>query len=215
MFVGADGAEYGDLDILDEMDVHDEGFVAVRDLLRNLSDSFRYFYDFGDGWDHEVTLIRAHADEESGSNEPLCVTGTGACPPEDCGGIGGYARCLDAMANPSGDYEDEWLAWARARMPEDVHAFDVSEANRTMRTLVRRDARLAWPDDNLEWSITPDEAELPIKLGYVGAGGWIVPSIIYDVLDDADDMDRRVRAAAKAQGYVLGFGLITDGSARS
>ena len=147
MFIGTDGAEYGNPDILDDMDVYDEGSVAVRDLLRHTSNSFRYFYDFGDGWDHDVTLIRAHDDEDSGSIGALCVAGSGACPPEDCGGIGGYARCVDAMSNPSGDYDHEWLAWVRARMPEDVHAFDVSEANRTMRTLVRRDGRLAWPDD--------------------------------------------------------------------
>ncbi|WP_408612511.1 plasmid pRiA4b ORF-3 family protein [Glycomyces niveus] len=42
-------------------------------------------YDFGDGWDHRVKLEDTATAEEHRAY-PYCVDGTGACPPEDCGG---------------------------------------------------------------------------------------------------------------------------------
>ena len=31
---------------------------------------------------------------------PRCVAGEGRCPPEDCGGVHGYAEFLQIIANP-------------------------------------------------------------------------------------------------------------------
>jgi len=49
----------------------------------------KYKYDFGDGWMHEVLLEKIIPCRE-GLDYPLCLAGKRACPPEDCGGAGGY-----------------------------------------------------------------------------------------------------------------------------
>ena len=46
----------------------------------------QYEYDFGDGWEHELTL-EAIQPRQPGQKYPLCVDGARACPPEDCGGV--------------------------------------------------------------------------------------------------------------------------------
>lgn len=42
-----------------------------------------------------------------------CLAGARACPPEDCGGVHGYARLCDALKNPSATDEEtgELLDW--------------------------------------------------------------------------------------------------------
>lgn len=48
---------------------------------------FCYVYDFGDDWIHDITLEKV-LDEYS--NHATCITGKGACPEEDCGGVWEY-----------------------------------------------------------------------------------------------------------------------------
>ncbi len=70
-------------DGVSEDDVRLDQLVAVR------GDALWYEYDFGDGWDHVLKV-------EEVLREPpaltCCTDGRMACPPEDCGGIGGYAE---------------------------------------------------------------------------------------------------------------------------
>jgi Domain of unknown function (DUF6398)/Plasmid pRiA4b ORF-3-like protein len=42
---------------------------------------------------------------------PQCLEGERACPPEDVGGIGGFADYLQAMADPSHERHQEMLDW--------------------------------------------------------------------------------------------------------
>ncbi len=53
---------------------------------------------------------------------PSCVAGARACPPEDCGGVPGYAELLDTIRDP--DHEDhvEMLEWLVGNFAPD--AFD-------------------------------------------------------------------------------------------
>ena len=69
-----------------------------------------YEYDFGDGWLHKVTLegiLLGDAD----SQYPLCIEGERACPAEDCGGVPGYYRLLDALSAPDNDEYKELMDW--------------------------------------------------------------------------------------------------------
>lgn len=70
----------------------------------------RYLYDFGDGWDHEIVLEKILPPEE-GIHYPRCVAGKRACPPEDCGGFGGYERLLEIIADPDDEEHKERMEW--------------------------------------------------------------------------------------------------------
>lgn len=49
--------------------------------------------------------------------QPGCVNGEGACPPEDCGGVGGYAELLEALADPHHHEHEQMRQWAGS-LPE-------------------------------------------------------------------------------------------------
>ena len=72
--------------------------------------SFEYHYDFGDSWVHDVHFEGSPA-PQPGVAYPNCLEGERACPPEDVGGIGGYAEYLEAMADPSHERHQEMLDW--------------------------------------------------------------------------------------------------------
>ena len=58
------------------------------------NDKFTYTYDMGDGWVHEVrveTIISADPQK----TYPVCTGGSGACPPEECGGPRGFLTHRD------------------------------------------------------------------------------------------------------------------------
>lgn len=74
--------------------------------LRDLGTSFVYLYDFGDGWEHTVEVLG------SGGDQPGCIDGHGACPPEDCGGPGGYEELLAALADPAHPEHEHLTEWA-------------------------------------------------------------------------------------------------------
>ena len=60
---------------------------------------------------------------------PLCLEGGRACPPEVCGGTGGYRYFISALANPKHEEHQEWLNLIG---PFDPEAFDVSKSTREM-----------------------------------------------------------------------------------
>lgn len=69
-----------------------------------------YLYDFGDGWEHTVRLLRFD-DAEPGTKYPVLVEATGRCPPEDVGVPWGYADFLDAIADPDHKQHDNMKEW--------------------------------------------------------------------------------------------------------
>lgn len=80
-----------------------------------------YLYDFGDGWEHELVHEGLVA-RETGARYPRCVDGARACPPEDCGGVGGYEEFVRAMRNPKHRRHKELREWSGG--PFDPEAFD-------------------------------------------------------------------------------------------
>lgn len=72
---------------------------TVADLAPTVKRKFIYEYDFGDGWQHDVVAEKI-LPPDSTFKHPRCLAGANACPPEDCGGIGGYYNLLKIMADP-------------------------------------------------------------------------------------------------------------------
>lgn len=73
--------------------------------------TFRYDYDFGDNWRHEVVIEKFKPVEE-GVRYPKCIGGERACPPEDVGGLSGYGDFLQAIGDPTDEEHESMLMWA-------------------------------------------------------------------------------------------------------
>ena len=99
--------------------------VPLHALLSDPGDSILYEYDFGDGWEHLVTLEAIEAD---GPARAVCLDGANACPPEDSGGIWAYNEARPAYVDPSHPEHAELRDWLGG--PFDPDHFDVEAVNR-------------------------------------------------------------------------------------
>jgi hypothetical protein len=99
--------EFGNPD--PELGFSDERQVTLGELI-DLGARFRYTYDFGDDWEHEIT-VEDLLDADPDTHYPVLVAAKGACPPEDCGGRWGYANLRQILADPDHDEHQEMLEW--------------------------------------------------------------------------------------------------------
>lgn len=63
--------------------------LPLAEFVFRQNETFSYTYDMGDHWVHEIR-IETFADLDPKKKYPNCTGGSGACPPEDCGGVQGY-----------------------------------------------------------------------------------------------------------------------------
>ena len=107
-------------------DAKPEAGVRIDSLLKREKQWITYEYDFGDGWEHRLTLEKV-LPEESGEAVPKCLDGRRGRPPEDVGGVYGYARFLEIYRDESHPEHDEMVEWAGEYFnPE---GFDIEEVN--------------------------------------------------------------------------------------
>jgi hypothetical protein len=92
------------------LDSQEEQDYELRQFNFKVGSKFTYEYDFGEGWQHSIEVEKLLNEIEFEASD-MFVEGKGACPPEDCGGPGGFASILESLKNPSSDREDmaEWL----------------------------------------------------------------------------------------------------------
>ncbi len=139
--------------------------VETGVLLRELGPRFGYRYDLGDGWEHDVEVLGA------GSDRPGCRYGEGDCPPEDCGGPGGYSSLRAVLGDPTHPQHRELRAWAGDRTEFDQAATD---------ELVRQTA-----------GTVPDSVRLVLQLAADGItltpGGRLPRVIVRRVQQDRPD----------------------------
>lgn len=84
-----------------------------------------YVYDFGDFWEHRVKV-----EKDLPPNElklPLCTAGANATPPDDCGGVPGYAEFVQAMVDPNHPEHEEMKEWIGRDW--DPTEFDIEHIN--------------------------------------------------------------------------------------
>ncbi len=110
------GEYYGDPALLD--DGYGE-FRCINSLETKISDivpknskplGFQYDYDFGDGWQHEV-LFEGCLPVVKKGRYPVCLEGERSCPPEDIGGVWGYADFLQALSDPQHEQHKDYKEW--------------------------------------------------------------------------------------------------------
>ncbi|MCC6424065.1 MAG: plasmid pRiA4b ORF-3 family protein [Phycisphaerales bacterium] len=112
----------------------DENGVTLGSLIRGEGMKFKYFYDFGDDWQHTVKVERIENIPDDHKVRLTCLGGRRACPPEDVGGIHGYTRYLQALADPKHSEHKNMLRW-RGRF--DPEAFDMEAINGELAKLTR------------------------------------------------------------------------------
>jgi hypothetical protein len=135
------GEQYGNPRITDDV-VNEQGLTLDR-LVKSGVTRFDYNYDFGDDWEHEILIEKRPPASDAATVYPACVAGERNCPPEDCGGIWGYAELLEILANPANPEREERLEWLGDEF--DPEAFSVAEANARLAAVFRRKARPASP----------------------------------------------------------------------
>jgi hypothetical protein len=112
------------------MKTKNESRFKLNQLVGREGLKFRYEYDFGDGWLHDL-LVEKILPAEKGAYYPICVTGKRACPPEDSGGVGGDEEILEARANPKHPQHREYKEWIGENF--DPEHFDLDEVNKVLR----------------------------------------------------------------------------------
>jgi hypothetical protein len=81
---------------------------------------FQYTYDFGDNWLHDLT-VEGVVPLPRDFLLPVCLGGARACPPEDCGGVGGYEEMVAALRRPRSAAAQEYREWlGRVYDPEEL-----------------------------------------------------------------------------------------------
>ncbi len=84
-----------------------------------------YEYDFGDSWRHEI-IFEGYFLKEKGTKYPRCIGGERSCPPEDCGGAGGYYDILKILKKKRGKEYQETMEWLGGKYDPDY--FDPNKA---------------------------------------------------------------------------------------
>ena len=108
--------------------------MHVSDLLTKEKDKIEYEYDFGDGWVHEIRLEKILPADDT-MKSPVCIGGELACPPEDCGGIWGYAQMLEALKDSGHEQHEETLEWIGEEF--DPELFDIEMVNKLLNKHVK------------------------------------------------------------------------------
>jgi hypothetical protein len=110
----------------------DERRFTIQKIAPAEKRKFRYDYDFGDSWEHDI-LVEKIIPPEAGATYPVCITGKRACPPEDVGGTWGYAEFLEAMADPEHEEHDSYLEWVGDEF--DPETFDIEQVNELLKEI--------------------------------------------------------------------------------
>ncbi len=113
-----------------EDDFEDPSEMTIADLMMMKIEDIQYNYDYGDGWEHSVEIGKQVL-LQAGVKYPLCTEGSGACPPEDCGGPYSYANLCSILSDPDDEEYTEMRVWAGEFDPS---KFSVAKANKELRS---------------------------------------------------------------------------------
>jgi len=109
-----------------ELKLHNDSFLAfmsrvryknsektsLEQVLQPKGERMKFEYDFGDSWTHDLWVKGAR--DYAPNEEPIIklLKAHGECPPEDCGGVWGYAELLELNKKKRKTADDkERLEW--------------------------------------------------------------------------------------------------------
>ena len=93
----------------------------IENFFGKIAKQCEYMYDFGDSWGHAV-LFEGEFPRQKDVMYPICLAGKNACPPEDCGGLGGYDNVQHILGNKKHKEHKDMLEWLCI---DDAHEFDL------------------------------------------------------------------------------------------
>jgi Plasmid pRiA4b ORF-3-like protein len=126
------GVEYGQPLPELGLDIKNEQRVKLSKVVTGEKRKFFYTYDMGDSWEHEI-LVEKVLPHDPLVRYPVCLTGKRACPPEDCGGVWGYAEFLEAIQQPDHPEHESMLEWVGGAF--DSEFFDLDAVNRLLKQI--------------------------------------------------------------------------------
>jgi len=111
----------------------DENRHTLDSLEEGMLFMFTYFYDAGDGWEHEIRLEKVIPPSQELKQSEI-IAGEMNCPPEKAGDIHQYHDLQSAMGNP-GDREANRLFELTGNGNFDPTFFDLKAARQRLATL--------------------------------------------------------------------------------
>jgi hypothetical protein len=128
---------FGDFGTADaELGRRAERPVSLEQVAPDVNSRIRYVYDFGDDWQHDVVVEKV-VDRDPAVRYPRCTGGRRAAPPDDCGGIWGYADLLEVLEDTEHPEHQERLEWLGLDDGADFapERFDRDAVNRALSSL--------------------------------------------------------------------------------
>jgi len=62
--------------------------------------------------------------KEKKQKYPKCIGGERVCPPEDCGGVGGYYDLLEIIADPNHEEHKNMITWLGGKYDPEEFALE-------------------------------------------------------------------------------------------
>lgn len=108
--------------------------IKLSGIFTEKGQKFHYVYDFGDDWQHAITLEDL---AEGSAKKAGLLDGKGACPPEDCGGPGGYQNIRAILKSPRHEEYKSMRAWLGLEAEEtlDAEYFDREGAAKAVQSV--------------------------------------------------------------------------------
>ena len=159
----------------------------LLDAQRTGPSPLEYEYDFGDSWTH---LVEVMGPAELPTGVVRCVGGSHRGPVEDAGGTSGYARLIEALADPSHEDHQELADWYEFATGQDAgtfkpDAFDAAALNSRLDGL----AKSLWPVPPTDGEI--DAVVRPVQWLLTHAGsdglqltqdGYLKPAVVSEAV---------------------------------
>lgn len=123
--VGEMNIGMSEFDEFDDDDTIEEKTVRLFQLKLEKKDQFIYLYDFGDNWEHQITITKII--EPKNTFYPKCIRGGRNSPPEDCGGIYGFEEFKEIMGDRKHPEFKNMKTWYGGMYDEEY--FSIQEVN--------------------------------------------------------------------------------------
>lgn len=110
---------YGEFGTADaELGHRPEAPVTLEQVAPGPRSKITYTYDFGDDWEHGIVVEKV-LEPTGSSGLPRCTGGRRAAPPDDCGGLWGYAELAEILGDPDHPEHEDRLDWLGLNAADD------------------------------------------------------------------------------------------------